>query len=124
MNYTPRQLEVLNIIYEYVEKNGYAPTLKEMAEILKINSVTIFEHLQALERKRAITRRTYESRSTEIIDKDFLSAKTGPQATVLLRKVIDRIPNIPPELQQEISNYLKKHEKPGITLIPAPGSPI
>jgi len=47
----PRQLQVLRIIGEYRDNNGFSPTLQEIAQKLKLSKVTVFEHVEALVQK-------------------------------------------------------------------------
>ena len=68
MNYTPKQLQILKLIYQYQTEHGFAPTYAELAKNLSVSTITVFEHLEALERKGAIRRRRHEARSVEIID--------------------------------------------------------
>jgi len=45
-----RQVEVLKALHDYIKNHGYAPTLAELAEILKVRAPsTIHEHLENLE---------------------------------------------------------------------------
>jgi len=66
MNFTPKQLEILDLILGSHEEKGYSPTYSEIAAKLKVSAVTIFEHVQALEKKGAVKRRRYEARSSEV----------------------------------------------------------
>jgi len=72
MNYTPKQLQILKLIHQFQEEHGYSPTYAELAKQLNVSTITVFEHLQALERKNAIRRRRHEARSVEIIEPNFL----------------------------------------------------
>src|SRR5476649_1892695 len=72
MNYTPKQLQVLRMIYEYQKEHGYSPTYAELGKQIGVSTITVFEHLEALERKNAIRRRRHEARSVEIIEPNFL----------------------------------------------------
>lgn len=69
MNLTPRQLDVLVAIRNYRHLNGMAPTMQELADQLGTSKVTIFEHIEALEKKGAIKRNPHMSRSLEIVAK-------------------------------------------------------
>ena len=71
MNYTPKQLEILRLIKKSQVERGYSPTYAEIASVMDVSPVTIFEHIAALEKKGAIKRRKYEARSLEITDPDF-----------------------------------------------------
>lgn len=72
MNYTPKQLQILQLIYRYQQEHGFSPTYAELARELGVSTITVFEHLEALERKNAIRRRRHEARSVEIIEPNFL----------------------------------------------------
>ena len=63
MNYTPKQLQILQMIYQFQQQHNYSPTYAELAAALKVSTITVFEHLEALERKGAIRRRRHEARS-------------------------------------------------------------
>ena len=72
MNYTPKQLELLRLIYRFQQEHGFSPTYAELAKELNVSTITVFEHLEALERKNAIRRRRHEARSVEILETNFL----------------------------------------------------
>lgn len=72
MNYTPKQLQILKLIHAFQDEHGYSPTYAELAKKLGVSTITVFEHLEALERKNAIRRRRHEARSVEIIEPNFL----------------------------------------------------
>lgn len=64
---TARQHQVLNTLQDYLDKNGYAPSIRELRQLLGISSlrgVTI--HLDALEKKGWIHRES-TSRSIRIL---------------------------------------------------------
>jgi repressor LexA len=71
MNYTPKQLEILRLIKRSQQERGYSPTYAEIAKVMDVSPVTVFEHIAALEKKGAIRRRKYEARSLEITDLQF-----------------------------------------------------
>jgi SOS-response transcriptional repressor LexA len=48
---TTRQREVLAFMIDYWLKNGYAPTVREVADGLFLGSTTAFQHIKALEKK-------------------------------------------------------------------------
>ena len=52
-----RQKQILDFIKQYVQKNGLAPTLTEIANALGVSSLaTVHEHLKAMEKKGVIKR--------------------------------------------------------------------
>lgn len=72
MNLTPRQLDVVVAIRNFRHIHGYCPTMQELADQLGTSKVTVFEHINALERKRVIRRNKHKSRSIEIINDEKL----------------------------------------------------
>lgn len=66
MTPTPKQLKILTTIRDYRVRNGYSPTMQELADLLDVSKVTIFEHVEALERKGLILRTHNRARSLEI----------------------------------------------------------
>jgi repressor LexA len=60
---TPRQHQILRFVAESRSKNGYSPTLQEMALILELSKVTVFEHVAALVRKGLLLRQPNRARS-------------------------------------------------------------
>lgn len=53
---TEKQLEILNIIKNYIAENGYSPSFREIGKIAKINSsATIWTHINNLKQKGYIT---------------------------------------------------------------------
>jgi repressor LexA len=53
---TPRQMDILRFVKGYRDRNGYSPTMQEIADFLHLSKVTIFEHIGALEKKRLLLR--------------------------------------------------------------------
>jgi len=62
-----KQRRILEFLREFIEREGFAPTIREIAEGVGNNSpATIEEHLQALERKGVIKRTKGKKRSISI----------------------------------------------------------
>jgi len=53
---TPRQLQILQFIRDYRQRNGYSPTMQEIGDHFGLTKVTVFEHVNALERKGLLLR--------------------------------------------------------------------
>ena len=66
MNLTPRQLEILRMIRDCRIRNGYSPTMQELADELGVSKVTVFEHVEALVKKGALQRESNKARSLEL----------------------------------------------------------
>lgn len=78
MNYTPKQLQIMNFIRDYRRKNHTSPTLEEIGHSLGVHRVTVHQHIAALVKKGAIRKLPQRSRSIEILDKDYLPEPTVP----------------------------------------------
>ncbi len=65
---TPRQLEILTIIRDARRRQGYSPTMQEMADELGVSKVTVFEHVGALVKKKLLRRLRHKARSLELTD--------------------------------------------------------
>jgi len=60
---TPRQIEIVTLVRDWRRQYGYSPTLQEIADELDISKITVFEHVEALLKKRMLTRRSNKARS-------------------------------------------------------------
>lgn len=79
-----RQRQILDFIAQYIQQNGYAPTLQEIANAIGVSSLaTVHEHLQALERKKVIKRFDGQVRGIELMDRTFLSNAEGIDVPIM-----------------------------------------
>lgn len=60
---TPKQKEILNLIQDSMDRNGYAPTLDEMAKELNRSRITIHNRIDSLKEKGYIANDSRKSRS-------------------------------------------------------------
>lgn len=68
-----RQRQIVDFIAQYIQRNGYSPTLQEIATAIGVSSLaTIHEHLQALIRKKILKKYDGAVRGLELIDRTFL----------------------------------------------------
>ncbi len=63
---TPRQVEILTFVRDYIHKHGYSPTYDEIAEQFDISKVTVFEHLTTLEERGLLSREKHKARSLRL----------------------------------------------------------
>jgi repressor LexA len=78
MNYTPKQLQIMNFIRDYRRRNRTSPTLEEIGQSLGVHRVTVHQHVTALVKKGAIRKLPQRSRSIEILDPEYLPEPTIP----------------------------------------------
>ncbi len=65
-----RQRQILDFVAQYIQTNGYSPTLQEIAKALGVRSLaTVHEHLQAMEKKGIVKKYEGSVRGIEILDK-------------------------------------------------------
>jgi repressor LexA len=81
-----RQRQIIDFIAQYVQKNGYSPTLQEIANALGVKSLaTVHEHLQTMMKKGVIKRYEGAVRGIQIVDKKLgnLLASVGIELPIL-----------------------------------------
>ena len=80
-----RQRQILDYIAQYIQRNGFAPSLKNIADSMGLSSLaTVHEHMSQLHRKgviRIIGRG--KTRKVQIVDKKYSSIDTGVLLPIL-----------------------------------------
>ena len=79
MHLTKRQKEILDFIREYVEEQGYAPSLAEIGTRFDLSSVaTVHKHVQNLAEKGLLKKTWNRSRSIELVEPPSAAAVEVP----------------------------------------------
>jgi len=79
-----RQRQIYDFISQYIQKNGFSPTLKEMAEAIGVSSLaTVHEHLQSLEKKGVIKKTEGQTRSIELTEQSFITTGESVDLPIL-----------------------------------------
>ena len=73
---TRRQKEVLDFIKQFLLKNGFPPSIREIGAHFGIYPRAVFDHIKALERKGFIKRTMAKSRGIEV--QDFIERDVQP----------------------------------------------
>jgi repressor LexA len=69
MALTRRQRQVLDVVRELIEKNGYSPSLEEIGAELDLSSVaTVHKHVSHLVQKGYLRRTWNQNRSIELVE--------------------------------------------------------
>ncbi|MDI6783537.1 MAG: transcriptional repressor LexA [bacterium] len=84
---TERQQTILEFIKQFIRKEGYPPTVRELAQKFEMKSSSMFDHLTALERKGFLKRLSRKSRSLEL--SEFIESKR--MATVREIPILGRV---------------------------------
>jgi repressor LexA len=76
MKLTQRQKEILDFISGFIERNGYSPSMEEIAEHFQFASLNaVFKHLEALASRGYLHRDSNRARSIQL----SASSSTGVQ---------------------------------------------
>jgi len=79
-----RQKQILDFLSQYIQKNGFSPTLQEIANALGVSSLaTVHEHLSAMAKKGVIKKYEGTVRGLEVIDKKLGELTKGVELPVL-----------------------------------------
>lgn len=71
MHLTRRQKEILDFLNSYIQQQGYAPTIEEIATHFSLRSLaTVHKHLSNLQEKGLIRREWNRSRALELVPSD------------------------------------------------------
>jgi len=74
---TPKQLRILTLVRDYQRKHGYSPTMQELADVLGVTKVTVFEHVTGLEKKGLLRRSKHKARSLELTSRVVFPDESG-----------------------------------------------
>ncbi len=79
----PRERQMLDFITQFIDRYGYAPTLKEIGQAMSISSpATIHEHIDRLRQKGFIKKLDGTARGLEVVKTNYKTA--GSEGTVEL----------------------------------------
>jgi repressor LexA len=79
MPLTRRQKEILDFVREYLERQGYSPTLEEIADHFDLSSLNgVYKHLRALQTRGFIRRLPNQARSIQLLNPEASSPTTLP----------------------------------------------
>jgi repressor LexA len=80
-----RQREIIDFISQFIQKNGYAPTLQNIADAMGLSSLaTVHEHIEVLVKKGVLKKHgSRKSRSLEIVDDKLAGRNQGVKLPIL-----------------------------------------
>lgn len=87
MNLTPKQLRILSLIRDWRIRQGYSPTMQELADEIGVSKVTVFEHVEALIKKGALVREPNKARSLSIAEGIAVPDESRPMRFPLVGKI-------------------------------------
>src|SRR3954467_3647221 len=63
---TERQQSILDFISEYIDSNGFPPSVREIGRHFGIYPATVQDHISALERKGYLQKKRFQSRTLSV----------------------------------------------------------
>lgn len=79
-----RQKQIFDFISQYIQKNGFSPTLQQIADAIGVSSLaTIHEHLNAMAKKKIIKKFEGAVRGIEIVNNKISETIKGIELPVL-----------------------------------------
>ena len=84
---TPRQLEILRFIRDFRKRHGYSPTMQEIGQHLSLTKVTVFEHVEAVERKGLLLRGAKHKARSLRVSPDFQFPDERPTKIPLVGRI-------------------------------------
>lgn len=79
-----RQRQIVDYLAQYVQQQGFSPTLQEIAQAIGVSSLaTIHEHLEALVRKGVIKKYQGAVRGIELLDRKINRSTAGVELPVM-----------------------------------------
>ncbi len=79
-----KQRQILDFIKQFIQTNGSAPTLRQIADAIGVNSLaTVHEHLESLEVKGLLKRKHGKNRSIELTKADISIASDSMEVPIL-----------------------------------------
>lgn len=89
---TPKQKKVLDYITSYTRKKGYAPSLEEIKDHLKLNAIsTIHEHIETLKNKGFLKKEDNQPRGVLPIEKDTSTVEIPLVGTIAAGEPIEAL---------------------------------
>src|SRR5215510_15069114 len=79
---TERQQAILDFINEYVEDNGFPPSVREIGRRFEIYPATVQDHISALERKGYLQKKRFQSRTLSV---SGLSRRSSAAIPIVVR---------------------------------------
>jgi repressor LexA len=123
MALTRRQREVLDVVRDLIEKNGYSPSLEEIGAELGLSSVaTVHKHVSHLVQKGYVRRTWNQNRSIELVDSSEgqgavklpLRGTLGGDGPAVSGSAVETV-GVPADLVQDTANaFLVRVEGDGL----------
>src|SRR3989344_2633722 len=79
-----RQRQIIDFLVQYIQRNGYSPTLQDIASAIGVSSLaTVHEHLAALQKKGVIKKYEGSIRGIELLDRNVPKEVQGVELPIM-----------------------------------------
>lgn len=79
-----RQRQIVDFIAQYIQKNGYSPTLQDIADAIGVSSLaTVHEHIEALVKKGVVKKYEGAVRGIELLDRKVTRMTEGIELPIM-----------------------------------------
>jgi len=79
-----RQRQIVEYVSQFIQRNGFSPTLREIADAMGLSSIaTVHEHVQKLVKKGVFKKEPMSNRGIELVDKRLGKMNKGIDLPIL-----------------------------------------
>jgi repressor LexA len=118
---TERQQAILDFINQYVNENGFPPSVREIGRHFKIYPATVQDHISALERKGYLQKKRFQSR-TLAIPGSSRAARVERGGIPILGRVAAGLPLLAQENIEDMIQLPKQWAPAGAFLLKVQGN--
>lgn len=119
---TAKQQAILDFIDNYLKLNGYPPSIREIARQFDVYPGTVQDHLSALERKGALQKKRYQSRSLSVPASSRQQSAEGALAIPVVGRVAAGLPLLAQENVEDMIQLPKDWAPAGAFLLKIQGN--
>ncbi len=116
---TERQQAILDFINEYVESNGFPPSVREIGKHFGVYPATVQDHISALERKGFLQKKRFQSRTLSVTPSKTGEFKRGE--IPIVGSVAAGLPQLATENIEEMIHLPKDWAPAGAFLLKVSG---
>src|ERR1041385_8779738 len=115
---TERQQSILDFINEYVESNGFPPSVREIGRHFGVYPATVQDHISALERKGYLQKKRFQSRTISVpASSRRTAASAGSEGIPVVGRVAAGLPLLAQQNIEEMIHLPKDWAPAGAFLL-------
>jgi len=119
---TEKQQAILDFINEYVEDNGFPPSVREIGRHFEIYPATVQDHISALERKGYLRKKRFQSRTLSISARRTSTYREATSAIPIVGRVAAGLPLLAQENVEDTVQLPKQWASAGAFLLKIQGN--